>query len=195
MEDERTELTVGQRNSAVSALKNVFQEGVEVIEILENSKIVDESGEYLTEAKELSLGIFWVITETRTLDDYKLLAFDIPCDMYGNHQRDPDLQPNAKSGKSYNHKLLWEEGIKGNSKHRPYNKKEYNYYPRGRVEISNNKAKIFLNPHINVEKIINNVKHEFGLNPHNIPTIEAIVDGSTHYQCFIDWEDENKDEG
>ena len=53
MEAERTELTTEQRHSAVSALKNAFQEGVEVIEILENSRIVDKPVEYLTEASKI----------------------------------------------------------------------------------------------------------------------------------------------
>jgi len=146
--------------------------------------------EYITETKELSLGIFWVITESRTLDDYKLLAFNIPCDTNGNHQSNPEIQPNAKSGKSYNHKKLWENTIKNNPDHRPYNKKDYDYYPRGRVEISNNKATIFLNPAINVKKVIKDIKREFGLNEQNIPDIRIVVDGSVHYQCFIDWEDD-----
>lgn len=142
--------------------------------------------EYLTEAKELSSGIFWVITDDRDFDDYKLLFFDIPSDPYGNHHGTHKIALNAKSGGTYNHKKLWESEIKNNSAHKPYNKKDYNYYPRGRVEISNNKATIYINPNINVLKITNEIKRVFGLNPRNIADIRIVNDGGSHYKCWMD---------
>jgi hypothetical protein len=54
MEDKRTELTTEQMSSAISSLKKTFQEGIEVLEILENSKIINESVEYLIEAEAVS---------------------------------------------------------------------------------------------------------------------------------------------
>ena len=88
----------------------------------------------------LSKGVFWVLSGSYSLDDWSLLAFDIPCDSYGNISDSPELDLNSKKGNSYNHKKLWDSEVKGNNNYRPYNKKEYNYYPRGRVEISNNKV-------------------------------------------------------
>jgi hypothetical protein len=78
MEDERTELTVGQRNTAISSLKKSFQEGVEVIEILENATIVDKPVEYLTEADtDSSKKIFHYDPETKTVTyNYQLYAKD-----------------------------------------------------------------------------------------------------------------------
>ena len=114
--------------------------------------------------------------------------FDIPCDPDGNPKNTHSVKLNSKSGNTYNHKKLWEEEIKSNPNHKPYNKKDYNYYPRGRVEISNNKATIYLNPNINKENIISKIKREFGLSTYNIQEVRVVIDGSAHYQCFIDWE-------
>jgi len=142
----------------------------------------------LTEAKQLCSGIFWVISDYVDLSDHKLLMFEIPCDVNGI----PDnpnyrLELNAKSGTTYNHKNTWENEIKNNSEHRPYNKKSYDYYPRGRIQISNNRAVIYLNPHINQQKFIDEIKQKFGLFTYNIPEVEVKTDGSAHYQCFLDW--------
>jgi len=136
---------------------------------------------------ELHSGIFWVITETSELTDWELLVFEIPCDTNGNVIKETPIMLNAKSGSTYNHKKLWESEIKNNTAHKPYNKKNYNYYPRGRINISNNKATIYLNPHINIPKIIDEIKQKFGLLPQNISTVRIVSDGSKHYECFLDW--------
>ena len=140
--------------------------------------------------KELCSGIFWVITESVSINDYKLLMFDIPCDTYGNPTGSHKIQLNAKSGSTYNHRLLWKSEIKNNSTHRPYNTRSYDYYPRGRVSIGSNKATIYLNPHINKQEIVDEIKLQFGLSNHNISEIRVVVDGSAHYKCFIDCENE-----
>jgi hypothetical protein len=136
--------------------------------------------------KELSSGVFWVISDDYDLKDYKMLVFDIPCDPSGLPDGTHSIELNSKSGMSYNHKKLWEDEIKGNSAHRPYNKKEYNYYPRGRVEISNNRATIYLNPHINESRFIDEIRRKFGLSTNNIQEVRLLVDGSVHYRCWID---------
>jgi len=137
--------------------------------------------------KELHSGIFWVISETDELTDWKLLAFEIPCDTNGNIIEETPIMLNAKSGSTYNHKKLWESEIKNSSVYKPYNKKDYNYYPRGRIDIANNKAIIYLNPHINILEIIDEIKQKFGLLPQNISMVKIVSDGSKHYQCFLDW--------
>ena len=147
---------------------------------------VDNPENYFVEGVELSSGIFWVISDYKDLSDYKLLIFDIPSDPQGNHSGNLQIAPNAKNGKTYNHKLMWEEQIKNNSKHKPYNKKEYNYYPRGRVEISHNRATIYLNPNINRDEIIRDIKRAFGLTSRNISEVRISVDGSQHYKCWMD---------
>lgn len=148
------------------------------------SKLVEE---FLREAKQLCSGIFWIISDNYDLSDYKLLTFPIPCSPEGKiDSSELSIELNSKKGNSYNHKKIWEETVKNNNQHKPYNKEEYNYYPRGRVEIAHNKATIFLNPNINKPDKIEKIKHEFGLFSYNIPEINVINDGSSHYKCFLD---------
>ena len=135
---------------------------------------------------ELCSGIFWVIADSLDLEDYRLLAFTIPCDRNGKPLGIHAIELNAKSGGTYNHKKLWESEVKNNPAHKPYNKMDYNYYPRGRVEISNDKATIYLNPHIFETFIIADVEEQFGLTPDNISTGGVVADGSSHYKCWMD---------
>ena len=57
--------------------------------------------------------------------------------------------------------------------------KEYNSFPRGRVEINKGRIAIFLNPDINNEVVINKVIQEFELQ--NIDNNRIVADGSRHY--------------
>ena len=157
-------------------------------DILENlrERREDEAPQNINETKELCSGIFWIITEDSKVSYYKLLAFEIPCDTYGNHLGMHRIPLNSKSGGTYNHKRLWEDEIKNNSRHKPYNKKAFDYYPRGRVEVANNRAIIYLNPDINRTNIIDEIKLKFGLSEHNIADVRVIIDNSAHYQCWID---------
>jgi hypothetical protein len=147
------------------------------------------NGDLFTEAKELSSGIFWVITDNRDISDYKVIFFDIPCDIDGTPTGTHTIALNSKNELTYNHKKIWETEIKINSNHRPYNKKDYDYYPRGRVRIANNRADIYLNPNINKSNIIDEIKRSFGLSSHNISNVRIMNDNSTHYQCWIDRKD------
>jgi len=112
-------------------------------------------------AKESSNGVFWVI-------DGELLAFPFgTVDTYCGI---------AKSGLTYNHKKLWPD-VKPKKCNKPYN-----YYPRGRVEITNSgKPVIYMNPNID-ESIISDIKVEFGLG------VEPVInyDHSNHYKCYMD---------
>lgn len=115
---------------------------------------------YISAAKEISRGVFWMI-------DDELLAFPfLENSTYGV----------AKSGNTYNHKRLWDD-IKPRGCNKPYN-----YYPRGRVEISNKgKPIIYMNPNIE-DAFIPLIKKEFGLRTE--PTIR--YDNSWHYKCYLD---------
>lgn len=121
---------------------------------------------YIKSAKEMSRGVFWII-------DDELLAFPFMEDSLGGI---------AKSGNTYNHKKLWND-VKPRGCNRPYN-----YYPRGRVDISNKgKPIIYMNPNIG-DEFIPLIKSEFGLRS------EPIIryDNSQHYKCYLD-EDWRKD--
>ena len=114
----------------------------------------------VTDAKEMSRGVFWVIDE-------ELLAFPFQDDAtYGI----------AKSGTTYNHEKLWDY-IKPRKCNKPFD-----YYPRGRVEL-NGKGNpiIYMNPNIE-ESFIPKIKLEFGISE------EPIIhyDSSNHYRCHLD---------
>jgi hypothetical protein len=143
----------------------------------------------ITEARELCSGIFWVITEDSDISEYKLLMFDIPCDIYGVPSGGHVVPLNSKSGGTYNHKKLWDGSIKNNPAHKLYNKKTFDYYPRGRVEIANDRAIIYLNPNINIPTVISEIKSKFGLSRQNISDVRVSADNSAHYQCWLDWDD------
>lgn len=82
----------------------------------------------------------------------------------------------AKSGVTFNHKLLWPHV-------RPAKcKKPYNYYPRGRVDYTNQgKPIIFMNPHVD-EIFVSEIIEYFELEEK--PIIK--YDCSEHYKCYLD---------
>lgn len=139
----------------------------------------------LVEDSQLYKGIFWIKDVENPKKD---LCFKIDCDSDGN-SLSSEYTLNAKSGDTYNHKLLWKrldtkltEG------------KTYNYFPRGRVEIKRGVARIFLNVNLFTDYAIDFLKEEFNLNKFNgIRDIKAIVDNSQHYLCYLDkgWKPDN----
>lgn len=82
----------------------------------------------------------------------------------------------AKSGNTFNHKLLWEHVRPGKCN------RAFDFYPRGRVDY-NGKGRpvIYMNPNIG-EKYIAEIKIAFGL------TKDPLIhyDGSEHYKCYLD---------
>lgn len=135
---------------------------------------------YLTEDSELYKGIFWIVDEDNLYSnsDY---CFKIPSDLHGN-STDSTLSLNSKSGSTYNHKLVWKGLPKKQTKG-----KSYNYFPRGRVEIHNGVAKIFLSGNINTDEVLDFLIGEFNLNSHSgTKSIKIIEDNSYHYLCYLD---------
>ena len=105
-------------------------------------------------------GVFWIVE-----DELKAFVFEEGAE-YGV----------ARSGNTYNHKLLWEHV-------RPAKcSRAFDYYPRGRVDY-NGKGKpvIYMNPHIDL-KFVEQIVRAFDLSE------EPIVhyDGSDHYKCYLD---------
>ena len=105
-------------------------------------------------------GVFWVIGG-------ELLAF--PFD--GTYS-----EGTSKSGDTYNHKKLWESVCpKGCNK-------PYNYFPRGRVEITRlKKVIIYMSPHIS-PNFLPEIQRKFDID--DMPRI--IFDRSQHYRCWLD---------
>lgn len=112
----------------------------------------------ISERKEEARGVFWLI-------DDELFCFPFYNDNQGV----------SKSGLTYNHKKLWKE-LKINKS------VPYNYYPRGRVDFSNQgKPIIYMNSNIDT-KYVSQIKSEFDLT--SDPRI--FYDNSEHYKCYLD---------
>lgn len=125
----------------------------------------------LLESSELYSGIFWI----KDIDNpTNGLFFQVPTDEFGNSSN----IFNSKDGSTYNHELTWKE---------LHQNKPFNYYPRGRVDIQNGVARIFINPNLNTPKIISLIKDEFNLTEMNgIKKVKVLVDNSEHYRCHLD---------
>lgn len=127
-------------------------------------------------AKELQCGIFWCLAETENeIDEKHLITFTKECSLDGVPVDTEGL--NAKSGATYNHKATWAKLSHTVTKGKPFD-----YYPRGRVEVSNNKAIIWLNGCL--VDLANEIKRLFGLSI--LSKVQVKVDGSEHYKCHFD---------
>lgn len=84
--------------------------------------------------------------------------------------------------KKMNHERTWSILDKRITRGKPYN-----YFPRGRVGIKQDKAIVFLNPILNNENIVNQLIEVFGLKEENgISRIAIKNDNSWHYRYLED---------
>lgn len=119
-----------------------------------------KSYQYEKDEKNVKNGVFWIIH-----DNIYAYPFDGSI-----------VDGIAKSEKTYNYERLWNAVNPANS-HKPFN-----YYPRGRVEISSKgQSVIYMSPHISKEWMPEICK-AFEI------TNEPIVryDHSHHYHCYMD---------
>jgi len=124
--------------------------------------------------KNLYKGIFWLV-------DDKLVYCSCVCDKNGNPLEELNENATTIFG-AYNHKIYWASLPTATTQG-----KSYNYFPRGRVEIANGRAKIFLSPHLYTDEIKERIVQLFGLAGIEI---KYIPDGSNHYRCHLDNADE-----
>lgn len=116
-------------------------------------------------------GVFWIA-------DGRRHVFRIPCDINGNVIGATEYPLNSKDESNYNHKKLWEILPKDLTSNKPFD-----YYPRGRVEIRNAKATVYLNPDINNQEVQSFIVNQFGLTEKNlIKSVRFVSDGSNHYK-------------
>ena len=143
---------------------------------------MDEIIRNLYEYRELKKGIFWFTCEfTRDgeadFSESEIIYLSIPCNCDGDLEGRVIL--NSRNGTTFTHKKSWKELV---SNIKELRKHPWNYYPRGRVEIFNGKAKIYLNLMIldcpNFKDIL---KRKFNLND---VYIQVIPDNSRHYACY-----------
>lgn len=117
-------------------------------------------------------GIFWCTKFDA--ESMELITVSVVCDKDGDSQE--PVQFSSKSGNNFNHRIEW------NHLDRKITEgKAFDYYPRGRVEIKNGKATVFLNPVINKECIVSKIIDEFDLMTGELKRIDIKSDGSNHY--------------
>lgn len=116
--------------------------------------------------KELNKGVFWLIG-----DELLVVKYD-----------ENATVGISKNGTNYNHKEIWEHV-------KPRGVSEaFDYYPRGRLEISNKgRPLIYMSKYID-GMYIPKIMEKFGLT--DVPIIH--IDGSTHYRCHYDDSKENR---
>lgn len=130
----------------------------------------------------LQRGIFWVKDTNIFLD---VVVFKAECDENGVFDNLLNMCLLSKSGKEFNHKSVWNTLPKQKTE-----KKPYNYYPRGRVQIKNGCAVIYANANIISDKLKKWAIEEFNLSKENgINKIMLKTDMSNHYLCYLDWRD------
>lgn len=134
----------------------------------------------INESLDLYKGVFW-IRDPDNPDESKDLIFQIPCNSEGVAEI-IDLSGIAKSGNTYNHEKLWNTLPKELT-----DNKEFNYYPRGRVEVKNGIVDIFVNRNLYTEEIKRFLIAEYNLIEANgIKKIRFHLDNSEHYKSHFD---------
>lgn len=118
-------------------------------------------------------GIFWFVKESGD-DEFRIISKTISPEDY-------DFTGNSKNGETYNHRLTW--NLISANEPRTIRNREWNYFPRGRVEIKRNKATVYLNPVLNEEKYQKKITEAFNLSSLNVRFVQ---DGSEHYRCKTD---------
>lgn len=118
-------------------------------------------------------GIFWCANFDTECPE--LITVSAACDKNGDSKE--LVRFSSKSGNNFNHRPEWERLDRSITAGRPFN-----YYPRGRVEIKNGKATVFLNPAINKECIVYRIMDAFELMTRELNCINIKSDGSSHYR-------------
>ena len=118
-------------------------------------------------------GIFWCANFDTECPE--LITVSAACDKNGDSKE--LVRFSSKSGNNFNHRPEWERLDRSITAGRPFY-----YYPRGRVEIKNGKATVFLNPVINKECVVRRIMDAFELMTGELNCINIKSDGSSHYR-------------
>ena len=145
-----------------------------------DERIIHKDGKTFVKVSELQKeevlfkGIFWIV-DRENLENNESYLFKIVTDRSGTALAAYG-ELTSKKGDNYNHRLTWSSLPRELT-----NGKPYNYYPRGRVEIRNDEARIFINPLLNEERMIEYIKEQFNLKENMISSVRVLVDNSQHY--------------
>ena len=107
-------------------------------------------------------GLFWLV-------DGVLVCVKAACDASGKAAQPCDFS--SKSGENFNHRIEWAKFPRSVTHGAPFD-----FYPRGRVEIKNGAAAVWLHPSLAGEE--KRIREEFGLS--GIP-VRFRPDHSAHY--------------
>ena len=135
----------------------------------------------------MSKGIFWfpcfMGTEGELIFTEEIEAILVPCDENGNSEVSVyfyTCEYNLRNGRSNTHKDSWKAVTAGRKDLRGI---PWNYFPRGRVEISHGRAFLYMNPEIlNCNDYLERIREKFGIGHLDI---RVRIDNSAHYQCTI----------
>ena len=132
-------------------------------------------------------GIFWFtcsfVGEEERCDfsETELLAVAVPC-VEGREEALPEgCVFNSRKGDAFTHRKTW---AMLTGKRRELRGYDWNYFPRGRVEIRRGKAVIFMNPRIlSCENFQEKLVERFHLEGMEV---RIAADCSRHYRCYGD---------
>ncbi len=111
-------------------------------------------------------GIFWLVED-------EFICVSVECDADGTATE--PVTYSSKSGDNFNHRLEREKIPRSVTRG-----KAFDYYPRGRVEVKNGRATLWIAPSFNNESDIKRIKSLFGLGESTVK-LEVKVDSSPHY--------------
>ena len=142
------------------------------------TEILMPAPEYERYEDTLCKGIFWLTGDS-------LVLAKIPVESDGTIPVREQLKLNSRNADNYNHRMTWETFPASVTKGRPFN-----YFPRGRIEIRNNRATVYLSPHLLSDEYLELIKSECCLDAeHGITKVRCIPDYSDHYKCRLDKQD------
>jgi hypothetical protein len=124
-------------------------------------------------------GIFWI----KNIENVNAVVVKSRCNHNGEFIELLKPEFLSKSGLEFNHKAVWNALPKPDTEN-----KQYNYFPRGRVQIRNGSAVIYANANIANDRIKEWAVKEFNLLKSNgIADVKIKADMSKHYLCYLDW--------
>lgn len=122
-------------------------------------------------------GIFWI----KDIENIYISFVCVKEEVNKDGMVNDNSNINSRKGNNYNHRITLEK-----LEREVTDRKPYNYYPRGRVEIRNRKATIYAHPDICTREIMIMIINEFNLHKeNNIDKVVMNPDYSKHYNCYL----------
>jgi hypothetical protein len=145
----------------------------------------------------MNKGIFWCYVTVFDDDmfSHTINPVMVRCDRDGKALE--EVEYSSKSGENFNHKIEWE---KKTASVRKSQRKPFDYYPRGRVEVTPGSVKVFANPVIIADEDAKKAIVQCFELEEVKDDIKWIADNSKHYRYCRDamgdaaWLDDDEEE-